>query len=90
MKKNWLDKVKTWWALWLLGVAVLGFVVTKSANLMAMWQTPRELEETQKSVGELASQLQTYTASNESADAQRDKLIDMLAQKALDEKKGWF
>ena len=64
-------------------VPIIGFILAFSSNILAMWNTPKELSETQKSVSELASQLQTYTASEEEANEQRDKLIELLAKKLL-------
>ena len=78
-KRYWFDTLKSWWVL----VPIIGFILAFSSNILAMWNTPKELSETQKSVNELAAQLQTYTASEKEANDQRDSLIRLLAGKLL-------
>ena len=91
MKKSLLDKVKRWWAVWVFGVAIFGFVVTKSSQLLAVWNSPQKQSETEESVTELSTQLKTYTAANEAEDKQRDELLKLLTQQALQkDKKGWL
>ena len=78
-KRYWFDTLKSWWVL----VPIIGFILAFSSNILAMWNAPKELSETQKSVNELAAQLQTYTASEKEANEQRDSLIRLLAEKLL-------
>ena len=81
-KTKWCETLKMWWFL----IPVAGFVLAFSSNILAMWNAPNQISETEKSVQELSAQLKTYTASEEEADKQRDKLISLMAAKLMEGK----
>ena len=90
MKKKKLDLIKilkAWWPVWLVIVTAFGGLIGGSAHLLAMWNSPNQISETQKAVSELSTSLDTYTAGQEAANKQRDKLLDMLTQQAMNEKR---
>ena len=68
-----LESIKKNWVI----ITILGFSITFSSRLYAMWQTPQKVEE-------LADSLIAYTAGEKEANKQRDKLIELLAKKAME------
>ena len=73
IKKNWII------------VTIIGFCIAFSSKLYAVWNTPNQVQQTQKQVEELASNLNSYTSGQEEANKQRDKLIELLARKAMNQ-----
>lgn len=71
IKKNWIM------------VSVLGFSIVFSSRLFAVWNLPNQADETQKQVSQLSASLDKYVAGQESANQQRDKLIELLTKKAM-------
>ena len=93
MKKknlNPLDFIKTYWVL----IAILGFLITFSAKISAVWKSPEEIQQTQEeldvtqqAIGNLSTNLNVYTNANEAANKQRDEQIKMWAQYLMEQNK---
>lgn len=93
MKKKKMDVfefVKTYWYL----IAILGFLISFSTQVSAIWKAPQKLQETeeeidvtQKAIGDLSMNLNVYTVSNEAANKQRDEMLKLLTQNAVQRKK---
>ena len=79
-----IEKLKSFW----LAIPIVGAVLLYSSNILAMWNSPAEIDKTQKAVTDLAAQLQTYTASEEKANEQRDKLISLMATELMEDEHG--
>ena len=87
-KKHDLWKtLKTWWPVTIAVIAGLGWLVTNSSRLEAVWNAPKKQYETEESVQQLASNLNTYTAANEAANKQRDQQLQLLSSWAMEQKK---
>lgn len=90
---EWFGWAKTYWP----AVAILSFVIGFAAHLQLVWAAPKAISDTKDSVSKLSETVNSYITEQQeeisanksaitaekAANEQRDKLIQMLAEKAV-------
>lgn len=75
-----IETLKKYWPL----IAIASFLVGFGDQLKAVASAPTQLKQTQESIQQLSEDLKVYAASQDEANKQRDKLIELLTKQAME------